>query len=149
MNLKETHAGIVSGPPSPLLRCGKMPRMTITLYGIPNCDTVKKARAWLTEHGLAHAFHDFKKAGVPPDLLQQWVDALGWEVLLNRKGTTWRQLDEATRLEITDAASAMRLMRGQPSVIKRPVVAWPDGLTVGFDAAAWAVRPGTGAAPDA
>jgi Spx/MgsR family transcriptional regulator len=126
-----------------------MPSMTITLYGIPNCDTVKKARAWLTEHGLVHAFHDFKKAGVPPDLLQQWVDALGWEVLLNRKGTTWRQLDEATRLGTTDAASAMRLMLQHPSVIKRPVVAWPDGPTVGFDPVAWTARTGAGASPGA
>lgn len=112
----------------------------IILYGIPNCDTVKKSRAWLTEHGQAYAFHDFKKQGVPPDQLRQWVQALGWEKLLNRKGTTWRKLDAATQAAVTDAASAQALMQAQPSVIKRPVVQWPQGITVGFDADGWASR---------
>ena len=110
----------------------------ITLYGIPNCDTVKRARAWLAERGAEPAFHDFKKAGVPADRLDAWLQAAGWEAVLNRKGTTWRKLDEAEREAVVDAASARRLMLAQPSVIKRPVVEWPDGaITVGFDAQRW------------
>lgn len=112
----------------------------ITLHGIPNCDTVRRARAWLGEQGVAYEFHDFKKAGVPATL-PQWLDALGWQRLLNRAGTAWRRLDEAQRAAVTDAASAAALMRVQPSVIKRPVVAWADGsLSVGFDADDWARR---------
>lgn len=109
----------------------------ITLYGIPNCDTVKKARAWLAGNGVDHTFHDFKKQGVPPQL-DHWVAALGWEKLLNRKGTAWRKLDPAVQAGVTDASSAIALMRTQPSVIKRPVVEWRAGTTVGFDASAWA-----------
>ena len=109
----------------------------ITLYGIPNCDTVKKARNWLTEHGVEHQFHDFKKQGVPEAALDQWLATLDWEPLVNRKGTTWRKLDEATRATVVDAASARALMLAQPSVIKRPVVQWTHGVTVGFDAEAW------------
>ena len=113
----------------------------LTVYGIPNCDTVKKARNWLTEHGLAYRFHDFKKQGVPAELLPGWIVSPGWELLLNRKGTTWRKLDEATRLAVVDAASATALMLAQPSVIKRPVVVWPNGpISVGFDAAVFAAR---------
>ena len=113
----------------------------ITLYGIPNCDTVRAARAWLIAHGHDVAFHDFKKSGVPADRLAAWVHALGWERLLNRQGTTWRKLDGALRDAVVDAASAMQLLRAQPSMIKRPVVEWDDGaVTVGFDAAAWAAR---------
>lgn len=112
----------------------------IIVYGIPNCDTVKKARAWLTAQGQACEFHDFKKAGVPPDRLAQWADAVGWEKLLNRQGTTWRKLDAATQAGVTDSASAQALMLAQPSVIKRPVVDWGAGISVGFDATAWAAR---------
>ncbi|CAN5380565.1 ArsC family reductase [soil metagenome] len=112
----------------------------ITLYGIPNCDTVKKARAWLSEHGLAYTFHDFKKQGVPPDSLALWTQAAGWEKLLNRKGTTWRKLDAAAQAAVVDAASAQALMLAHASAIKRPVVDWGNGITVGFDAAAWAGR---------
>jgi Spx/MgsR family transcriptional regulator len=113
----------------------------ITLYGIANCDTVKKARAWLDEKGVAVQFHDFKKAGVPPARLDAWLNALGWERLLNRKGTTWRKLEEPLREATVDAASARRVMLDQPSVIKRPVVEWADGsITVGFDAREWALR---------
>jgi Spx/MgsR family transcriptional regulator len=108
------------------------------LYGIPNCDTVKRARAWLAAQGHDAAFHDFKKAGVPPERLDVWLAASGWERLLNRKGTMWRKLDEAQRQAVSDAASARALMLLQPSVIKRPVVEWDDGrITVGFDAASW------------
>lgn len=112
----------------------------IILYGIPNCDTVKKARAWLTEHPLAYRFHDFKKQGVAPAELARWSASAGWQTLLNRKGTTWRKLDAATQAGVVDAASAQSLMLAHPSVIKRPVVDWGDGITVGFDAAVWAHR---------
>ena len=112
----------------------------ITLYGIANCDTVKKARTWLTEHGQAYEFHDFKKCGVPPQKLAQWTETLGWEKLLNRKGTTWRKLDAATQSAVVDAASARAAMLAHASVIKRPVVEWDHDTTVGFDAAAWAGR---------
>jgi arsenate reductase len=112
----------------------------ITVYGIPNCDTVKKARAWLTEHAVEHHFHDFKKQGVPEAELDRWLAAVGCESLINRKGTTWRQLDETLRDGVTDAASARALALANPSVIKRPVVQWTDGITVGFDAAAWQAR---------
>lgn len=113
----------------------------ITVHGIPNCDTVKKARAWLTERGVEHTFHDFRKQGVPEAGLDRWLAAVGWEKVINRKGTTWRQLDEATRARVTDAASARALALANPSVIKRPVVQWADGaITVGFDAADWPQR---------
>ncbi len=108
------------------------------LYGIPNCDTVKRARAWLEANGRAHEFHDFKKAGVPPARLDAWLRSAGWETVLNRKGTMWRKLDETRRAQVTGAASARELMLEVPSVIKRPVVEWDDGrITVGFDAEAW------------
>ena len=112
----------------------------IILYGIANCDTVKKARTWLSEQGQTHEFHDFKKHGVPPDALARWADAVGWDKLLNRKGTTWRKLDAATQAAVTDTATAQALMQAQPSIIKRPVVDWGTDITVGFDAAAWATR---------
>lgn len=116
-------------------------RAMITVYGIPNCDTVKKARTWLTEHGIEHSFHDFKKQGVPPDHLDRWLEAAGWETVVNRKGTTWRQLDEATRTGVTDVASARAVALANPSVIKRPVVEWADSaITVGFNAADWQQR---------
>ncbi|MBA4326660.1 MAG: arsenate reductase [Polaromonas sp.] len=111
----------------------------ITVYGISNCDTVKKARAWLTAQGLAHEFHDFKKLGVPAARLPAWERAVGWQKLLNRQGTTWRKLDPAVQAGATDAAGALALMLAHASVIKRPVVEWPDGqISVGFDPVAWA-----------
>ena len=88
--------------------------MTPRLFGIPNCDTVKKARAFLAQWGVACEFHDFKKLGVPPRRLGAWVDAVGWERLLNRKGTTWRQLDEPVRQGVLDAASACELIKQLP-----------------------------------
>ena len=113
----------------------------ITLYGIANCDTVKKARAWLTEHGKSHEFHDFKKHGVPPVELARWADAVGWESLLNRKGTTWRKLAAEEQLAVRDRVSALALMQAQTSVIKRPVLDWGGGkFTVGFDPQAWEKR---------
>ncbi|WP_374569340.1 arsenate reductase [Ideonella sp.] len=115
--------------------------MTLRLHGIPNCDTVKRARAWLTDHGVAHDFIDFKKAGASPTDLRRWAQAVGWEKLLNRQGATWRKLDAATQARVVDAASAEQLMHQQTSVIKRPVVEWPDGaVTVGFSPEAWASR---------
>ena len=109
------------------------------LYGISNCDTVQRARAWLNEQGLAHEFHDFKKSGVPEDRLNAWLAAVGFETLLNRKGTTWRKLSDTARAAVVDTATARALMLGQASVIKRPVVEWPGGrISVGFDAALWA-----------
>ena len=110
---------------------------TPTVYGIPNCDSVKKARAWLTEQGIAYQFHDFKKQGVPEAELAQWLAQCGWETLLNRKGTTWRQLAPEVQARVVDAASARELMLEQASVIKRPVIAWPSGtVTVGLSTAA-------------
>jgi Spx/MgsR family transcriptional regulator len=115
----------------------------ITLYGIPNCDTVRKARAWLAVRGVEVAFHDFKKHGVPPDQLQRWIAAVGWERLLNRQGTTWRKLDAATQASVHDAASAAALLMRQPSAIKRPVVEWSaGGVTVGFAPDDWQQRVG-------
>ena len=112
-----------------------------TLYGIPNCDTVKRARDWLAARGVAYEFHDFKKAGVPADRLAAWVAAAGWERVLNRKGTTWRKLSPAQQAAVVDAASAQALMREQASGIKRPVVEWDDGgISVGFDADEWQSR---------
>ena len=113
----------------------------ITLYGIPNCDTVKKARVWLQQQGRAHEFHNFKNQGLPADRLDVWLAAVGWERLLNRKGTTWRQLDEATRAAVVDTASAKAVMLANPSTARRPVVEWPGGaITVGFDADDWSRR---------
>jgi Spx/MgsR family transcriptional regulator len=121
--------------------------LPLTLYGIPNCDTVKKARAWLTARGLAHAFHDFKKQGLPEAELAHWLNSVGWETLLNRKGTSWRKLDPQLQAGVHDAHSAAAVMRLQPSVIKRPVVQWglasKGTVTVGFDAASWAKRAGS------
>ena len=118
-----------------------MTSSTITLYGIPNCDTVKKARAWLSARGVQYAFHDFKKQGVPADRLPAWMAAVGWDKLLNRQGTTWRKLDPAVQTRAQDAAGAAALMVEQPSVIKRPVVEWGAGaVTVGFGADAWNER---------
>ena len=116
-------------------------KLMITLYGIPNCDTVKKARTWLTDHGHSYAFHDFKKQGVPQPQIDQWLKAVGWDALINRKGTSWRLLDDATRAAVVDAAAARAVALLQPSVIKRPVVEWADGrVTVGFKPEEFAAR---------
>ena len=119
------------------------PSACVQVYGIPNCDTVKKARTWLTEQGIAFEFHDFKKQGVPEAALDRWLHSLGWEAVLNRKGTTWRQLDGATQAQVQDAASAKAVMLAHASVIKRPVVEWPNTragrpVSVGFNANDWA-----------
>jgi arsenate reductase len=112
------------------------------LYGISNCDTVKKSRAWLTERGVPHEFHDFKKQGVPVDRLDAWIAQVGWDKLLNRQGTTWRKLDPQAQRSARDAGSAKALMLAHPSAIKRPVVEWSGQTTVGFDPAQWALLAG-------
>lgn len=109
----------------------------ITLYGIPNCDTIKKARKWLSDNDKDFSFHDYKKQGVPEKELRNWVKQLGWETLLNKRGTTWRKLDEATKASV-DEASAIQIMLDSPSIIKRPVVASGKTLLVGFSAEAYA-----------
>ena len=111
--------------------------MSLTLYGIPNCDTVKKARDWLSARGLAYAFHDYKKAGADPAKLAAWAGAAGWEKVLNRAGTTFRKLPEADKLGL-DAAKAVALMAANPSCIKRPVLEHPGGVLVGFKPDEWA-----------
>jgi arsenate reductase (glutaredoxin) len=115
----------------------------IYVYGIPNCDTVKKARAWLNEQGLAYAFHDFKKQGVPEEALANWAQGVGWDKLINRQGTTWRKLDAAAQASAATPQGAQKLALSNPSVIKRPVVQWPHGdVTVGFNDALWAEMAG-------
>lgn len=112
--------------------------MTITLYGIPNCDTVKKARNWLDSKGVAYAFHDYKKAGADAAKLAAWCHAKGWETVLNRAGTTFKKLPDADKAGL-DEAKAIRLMLDQPSMIKRPVVEHRGGLLVGFKLPEWEV----------
>lgn len=113
----------------------------ITVYGIPNCDTVKKSRTWWSERGVDFQFHDFKKQGVPARRLPDWMAAAGWQKLVNRQGTTWRKLDASTQASVTDEHSASVLMQAQPSVIKRPVVEWQQGdqlhISVGFVPDQW------------
>ena len=101
------------------------------LYGIPNCDTVKKARAWLERRSVTYNFHDYKKAGIDEAHLRDWVDELGWETLLNRAGTTFRKLPDADR-QALDADKAVALMLAQPSMIRRPVLDLSDRRLVGF-----------------
>ncbi|MDA8225113.1 MAG: ArsC family reductase [Betaproteobacteria bacterium] len=109
----------------------------IVLYGIANCDTVRKARAWLERHGLDFEFRDFRKTPVSATQLQSWATQLGWDTLLNRRGTTWRQLPAAERDTITDASAAIRLMQAKPAVIRRPVLERGALLLTGFDEPAW------------
>jgi len=109
----------------------------VTIYGIKNCDTMKRAFAWLQQHGVAYDFHDYKKAGVSTELLNRWSDQVGWEKLLNTRGTTWRKLPENQRHEMNES-KALQLMNQQPSLIKRPVIDSSDTLLVGFDEAAYA-----------
>ena len=107
-----------------------------TLYGIPNCDTVKKARAWLSDAGIPHEFHDYKKAGIDEARLRRWSAEAGWEKLLNRAGTTFRKLPDADKTGL-DEDKAIALMLAQPSMIRRPVVEGGDTLLVGFDSDTW------------
>jgi arsenate reductase len=103
-----------------------------TLYGIPNCDTVKKARTWLAEQQQDFTFHDFKKQGLTEAIVKQWLKHVGWETLVNKKGTTWRGLPDERKAAVTDAASATQLMLEFPSVIKRPVLQTGAASHVGF-----------------
>jgi arsenate reductase len=105
--------------------------MTVTMYGIKNCDTIKKARAWLDAHAIGYDFHDYKIAGVDPARLARWIAAEGWETVLNRAGTTFRKLADADKHGL-DADKAAALMLAQPSMIKRPVLEHPGGLLIGF-----------------
>ena len=111
--------------------------MSITLYGIPNCDTVKKARKWLDAKGIGYEFHDYKKQGADAGKIAEWVDQAGWEVVLNRRGTTFRKLPDADR-EGLDSKKAVAVMAANPSCIKRPVAEHPGGLLVGFREEEWA-----------
>jgi Spx/MgsR family transcriptional regulator len=110
--------------------------MSVEFYGIPNCDTVKKARTWLDANGLAYRFHDYKKEGADGARLAAWADAVGWDALLNRRGTTYRGLSEADKADI-DRAKALQLMEANPSLIRRPVIEHAGGVLVGFDAGTW------------
>jgi len=110
--------------------------MSIALYGIPNCDTVKKARTWLEAKGLAYTFHDYKKEGADAARLATWSKQAGWELLLNRAGTTFKKLPDSDKTGLNEA-KAIALMLASPSMIKRPVVEHPDGLLVGFKPEQW------------
>jgi len=111
--------------------------VTIQLYGIPNCDTVKKARKWLDAQSIDYTFHDYKKEGADTAKLAAWSDEAGWEVLLNKRGTTFRKLDDEAKADI-DREKAIALMAEHPSMIKRPVVEHAGGILVGFKEAEWA-----------
>lgn len=102
------------------------------MYGIPNCNTVKKARNWLEANGIAYEFHDYKKQGVPVAELQKRLAHQGWEPFINRRGPTWRKLDAETQASVTDVASALAVMQAYPSVIKRPLIIWNDRELLGF-----------------
>jgi arsenate reductase len=108
--------------------------MSITLYGIPNCDTVKKARSWLDDQGIAYTFHDFKKNGITRELVAGWLQHVPTDVLINRKGTTWRKLDETEKAAADSEQGAIELMLTSPSVIKRPVLVGAGKTSVGFSA---------------
>tara|TARA_B110000503_G_C7081593_1_gene385407 strand:+ start:797 stop:1180 length:384 start_codon:yes stop_codon:yes gene_type:complete len=114
------------------------PPNLLRVFGISNCDTVKKAINWLKEEGLKYEFHDFKKQGVPLELLDLWLDVLGYAKILNTKGTTWRKLDTSLRESITNTSSAKALILNYPSILKRPIILWPDqNWSVGFDTDEW------------
>jgi arsenate reductase len=120
-----------------------MKKASVTIYGIANCDTMKKARAWLSEHGVAYAFHDYKAAGIDEARLEGWIGKVGWEVLLNRAGTTFRKLSDADKQGI-DQRKAVALMLAQPSLIKRPVLEYGRGKPlVGFKPELYAEALGT------
>jgi arsenate reductase len=112
--------------------------LTITLYGIKNCDTMKKARTWLDEHGVQYRFHDYKAAGIDQASLQRWCGEAGWEVLLNKSGTTFRKLPDDQKAGLTER-KAVSLMMAQPSMIKRPVLDLGKRLLVGFSPATYAL----------
>ena len=109
----------------------------IHLYGIPNCDTVKKARTWLDKQGLAATFHDYKKEGADPSKVAAWIAAAGLDVVVNRKGTTYRKLSDADKTAAADSHTAVALLVQQPSIIKRPIVEYSGGILVGFKEDEW------------
>ena len=113
--------------------------MTIVVHGIPNCDTVKKARSWLDAQGIAYRFHDFRKDGLDPAMLRAWVAESGWEAVLNRAGATFRKLPDADRNDL-DADKALAIMLANPSAIKRPVVTGAGPVMIGFKPEIWAGR---------
>ena len=115
--------------------------MGVTIYGIKACDTMQKARAWLADHGVAYDFHDYKTQGIDRERLEGWARQVGWEVLLNRGGTTFRKLPDADKANLTEA-KAIALMLAQPSMIKRPVLETGGGLLVGFKPEVYAARLG-------
>jgi len=115
--------------------------VSLILYGIPNCDTVKKARTWLEARGIAYTFHDYKKAGADAAKLAEWCAAAGWDKVLNRAGTTFKKLPDADKADL-DQARAVQVMAANPSCIKRPIVEHPGGLLVGFKEAEWAAALG-------
>jgi arsenate reductase len=106
----------------------------LILYGITNCDSVKKARQWLLDHRIKYVFHDFKKMGASESLLQSWVELVGWEQLINRKGSTWRALPDQRKVDLGTNVEAIRLMQESPSLIKRPVLQSTRFLQIGFKA---------------
>jgi arsenate reductase (glutaredoxin) len=114
----------------------------IHLYGIPNCDTVKKARVWLDAQSRAYTFHDYKKEGADPEKVAGWIAAAGLDVVVNRKGTTFRALSDADKARAADAATAPALLVANPSVIKRPIAEHAGGILVGFTPDAWAAALG-------
>lgn len=108
------------------------------VYGIKNCDTVKKALKWLDEHQVPYEFHDFKKLGVSEEKLEEWAAQIGWEPLLNKRGTTWKKLDPEVQNQIQNKANAFKLMQEKTSIIKRPVIEGTNNLILGFDETAYA-----------
>lgn len=110
-----------------------MKSTTAFIYGIPNCDTMKKARAWLKENDIEYEFHDYKKAGIDEDTLRDWISLAGWEILLNRRGTSWRKVPQKMKDSI-DEFAAIKLMLENPSIIKRPVLRMANHIEVGFNA---------------
>ena len=111
----------------------------VTVYGIPNCDQVKKARNWLASHQVEHGFHDFKKQGLRTDLAKRWIEDAGAERIINRKGTTWRGLDDASKTLADKAAGAIALVCEHPSLVKRPVLEVEGRLLIGFDPEQYAI----------
>jgi Spx/MgsR family transcriptional regulator len=109
----------------------------IAIYGIPNCDTVKKARVWLDKQGIAATFHDYKKEGADPERLAAWITAAGLDAVVNRKGTTFRALSDEDKARAADSHTAVALLVQQPSIIKRPIVEHPGGVLVGFKEDEW------------
>ena len=133
-----------------MIRCMTAFTSPILVYGIANCDTVKKTRAWLAANDAAHEFIDYKKQAPTHALLAAWVQRLGWQALLNTRGTTWRRLETQAQASVNNAGSALSLMLAQPSLIRRPAVLWPSGeLTLGFEPTAWQTRLQPGSAPRA